>query len=318
MNYYLGIDGGGTKTRAILIDEQFNTLFDQTYESTYLITQGDQKFKDIFTEILTAAKELAKDNLKYTFIALAGYGEFKQDNERIEANLQTVFKDNPFKVLNDSVGVWAGGLLCEDGIAVIAGTGSNCAGIINDRYERVGGWGYIAGDESSAYWIALKTANAYMKMYDGRIERTELFDLINQTYSLDESNNMMQLLYRDFNCERAKIAAIAMMCTKAAKNGCPVSKAIIEEAAKEMALHITTMAKKLDFKTPIPVSYTGGVFNSSLYVEALKTNLSNSDKQFVLQDPVASAAYGSAVYAFILSGNLLDDSHKALIKTKAL
>ncbi len=318
MNYYLGIDGGGTKTRAILIDEMFNPVFDKTYESTYLITQGDEKFKQIFTDILSSAKDIAQNDLKHTFIALAGFGEFKQDNDRIMNNLSEVFKSNPFKVLNDSVGVWAGGLLCENGIAIIAGTGSNCCGIVDVNYERVGGWGYLAGDESSAYWIALKTANSYMKMYDGRLEKTVLFDLINKEYSLDETKNMMQLLYRDFNCERSKVAQLAIMCTTAAANGCSVCMQIIDDAANEMALHITTVAKKLEFTTPIPVSYTGGVFNSELYINCLKSYLANSEKSFVLKDPIASAAYGSAVYAFILSGNKLSSEHTSLIKEKAV
>lgn len=318
MEYYLGIDGGGTKTQAVLIDENFNTLFNQTYESTYLITQGDEKFREIFTEILESVKEITSDNLVYTFIALAGYGEFKQDNDRIEANLKDVFNDNPFKVLNDSVGVWAGGLLCEDGIAVIAGTGSNCAGIVGDKYERVGGWGYIIGDESSAYWIALQTANAYMKMYDGRLEKSVLFDFINEKHNLDEVNSLMKLIYRDFDCERPKIASLAITCTQAANAGCEVAKDIIRRAASDMANHITTMANKMDFPTPIPVSYTGGVFNNEFYVSTLNNLLESSSYDFILKSPVASAAYGSAVYAYILSGNKLTDEKRELIKKNSI
>ncbi len=318
MNYYLGIDGGGTKTRAILIDQEFNTIFDQTYESTYLITQGDEKFREIFTEILNTCLEISNNSIKHTFIALAGYGEFKQDNDRIEANLDEVFKTHTYKVLNDSVGVWAGGLLCEDGIAVIAGTGSNCCGIINDKYERVGGWGFIAGDESSAYWIALKTAKSYMKMYDGRLEKTVLFNLINNKYQLDDMQNFMKLVYRDFNVERAKISQLAIDCTEAANKGCNICKGIIESAANEMALHITTVSKKLPFSLPIKVSYTGGVFNSDLYVNLLAENLNKSENKYYLQHPIASAAYGSAIYAYVLSGNTLNENSINLIKQKAI
>ncbi len=316
MNYYLGIDGGGTKTRAVLIDDNFKTVMDNTYESTHIITCGDTKFVEIFTNILSDANKFANNNIKHIFVALAGYGEFVQDNQRIESYLKTTFNDIPFKVLNDSVGVWAGGLLCEDGIAVIAGTGSCCAAIQGDKYERVGGWGYIAGDEASAYWIAVKTINAYMKMYDGRIKKTKLFDQINNDYNLNEENNMLYLIHRTMDSNRNKIAQIAKSCSEAASNNCPVANSILEQAAIELKDQINTISYKFDFNSPIPISYTGGVFTSTVFVNHLKAHLSKCENKFILKEPITNSAIGSAIYAYILAGNTFNNEKRAqFIKT---
>lgn len=313
MKYYLGIDGGGTKTRATLINENFEVLMDSTYEGSHLITCGDEKFITTMTNIVADAKKHCKE-ISYIFCALAGYGEFKQDNDRIEKHLKSVYNDIPYTVLNDSVGVWAGGLLCENGIGLIAGTGSNCAGVVGNKYERVGGWGYLAGDESSAYWIALKTVNNYMKMKDGRISPTILIEKLDKEYNLSEENNILKLIYRDMDCQRPEIAQIAKICNIAASEGCEVSKQILKDAAYEIVEHIKAITNKLDFGKTIPISYTGGVFNSDTFVNFVKEYLSNLDHNYELCAPIANASYGSALYAYILDGNTLSDEHRENIK----
>ena len=69
---------------------------------------------------------------------------------------------------------WAGSLACEDGISVIAGTGSMAYGEYEGRSARAGGWGELIGDEGSAYWIAREGMNLFSRMSDGRAPRGPL------------------------------------------------------------------------------------------------------------------------------------------------
>lgn len=315
MNYYLGIDGGGTKTHAVIIDEDFKVIYEKKFEGTHIITAGDIAFTATMQQIYNEAMQITNNNISHMFCALAGYGEFKNDNEKIEGILTSIYNNTPYKVLNDSVGVWAGGLLCENGIGVIAGTGSCCCGINDGDYTRVGGWGYIAGDESSAYWIAVKLVNNYMKMVDGRIETTILKSIMDQEFDLDEDNNLLNLIYRKMDCKRPEIAQIAKVCNLAATKGCSVSMEILDSAAYELFDHINTTAKKMNTDFTIPVTYTGGVFNSNIFKEKLNMYMEESNNNFKLVEPITNAGIGSAVYAYVLSGKELTNEIRDKIKT---
>lgn len=312
MKYYLGIDGGGTKTHAVVIDENFNIVYDKHFPGTYIIIAGDEEFTNIMNTIYNETQEITNNSIEYIFCALAGYGEFKNDNMKIEGILNSVFASTPYKVLNDSVGVWAGGLLCQDGIGLIAGTGSNCCGIRNKEYYRVGGWGYLAGDEASAYWIALKTVNAYMRMFDGRLEETILKREMDNEFNLSEDNNVLNLIYRQMDCHRPEIAQIAKITSKAAQNGCPIATQILHDAANEIYEHIKTTANRMNVDETMPVTYTGGVFNSIIFKQKLIELLGS---EFTLHEPITNAAVGSSIYAYILAGNELSEENINIIKS---
>ncbi len=315
MKYFLGIDGGGTKTHAVVIDENYNIVYEDKFDGTHIITAGDDRFREIMTTIYSKALEVTSNNLDHIFCARAGYGEFKNDNDKIEQILSEVFTNVDFKVLNDSVGVWAGGLLCENGIGVIAGTGSCCCGIIDGEYIRVGGWGYIAGDEASAYWISTKLVNSYMRMIDGRMNKTVLVDVMDKEFDLNEENNALNLIYRTMDCKRPEIAQIAKVCSIAAEKGCEVSYGILKDAAYELFEHINTTAKKMNTTTMIPVTYTGGVFLSTIFKKELINYMNEANNNYTLVEPITNAAFGSAIYASVLSGKSLTSESREAIKT---
>lgn len=310
MKYYLGVDGGGTKTRYVLVDENMNVCLDKTTGSGYFITLGKEAFINLMLEIKSDVTAICGDNLEHAFFGMAGVGEFHEDTTAITNLITEVFAPFKVDVANDSIGVWAGGLLCEDGIGVICGTGSIATGVSGEHTMRVGGWGFLAGDDGSAYWIALKTINAYSKMYDGRFEKTVLYHEVNTKFKLDEVNNFVKLIYRDMEMQRPQIAQFATLCTKAADEGCPYCIEILKEAASEIVLKIDVIANTLKFNDPIKVSYTGGVFNSEVFYKQIIHELNESKHSYELVIPVSEPAFGSALYAYILSGHKLTDELK--------
>ena len=81
---------------------------------------------------------------------------------------------------------WAGSLGAEDGINIVAGTGSIGYGQRGSVSARAGGWGEAFSDEGSAYWIAMQGLNAYSRMSDGRLPKGPLHTLINEALNLSE------------------------------------------------------------------------------------------------------------------------------------
>ncbi len=303
MKYYLGIDGGGTKTRAVLIDENLNILFDKTYLGSNLLTVGVESFTEVFTT-LKADLNAITPTIDYAFFAMAGFGESLSINNQIEKIIKDIFKNTNCVIKNDSFGAWAGSLLGKDGINVIAGTGSICSGVKENQYERVGGWSYLIGDEGSGYWVALKSLNLYSKMYDGRIVRDEIFmEEIDMAYNLTDSKNFFELVYQDMNAVRSEVAKVSVQCAKAAEKGSSFAAEILREGAIEMVLAIKTIATKMNFSSNILVSYAGGMFNSNIYKDAFVNELNQSEEDFVIVDPATAPAFGSAIYAFKLDNH---------------
>ena len=87
---------------------------------------------------------------------------------------------------NDMVSTWAGSLAGEDGIGIVAGTGSIGYGEHAGRTARAGGWGELFSDEGSAYWIAIRGLNAFSRMSDGRIPRGPLHEILVRAFGLTE------------------------------------------------------------------------------------------------------------------------------------
>lgn len=71
-----------------------------------------------------------------------------------------------------------GALDGENGIVIIAGTGSIALALKDNIVTRCGGWGSQLGDEGSAYWIAKKMLSIFCQEVDGRLEKTKLYELI--------------------------------------------------------------------------------------------------------------------------------------------
>ncbi len=317
MKYYIGVDGGGTKTRTLVFDESFNTVFDQTYSTCHLISIGVDKFqkliKDIKTDLVNAN---IFSNAEYAFFGLAGFGEIEKDNEIMTEIITEVFAEIPTNIQNDSIAGWAGSLLCENGINVISGTGSIATGVKNGHVYRVGGWGYLFGDDGSAYWIALKALNAYSKMYDHRLVRTILYDIINEAYNLTSSRNFMYVMYTELKANRTEIAKVASLCSQAAEKGCQYSQAILQNAAKEMIAHLDIVANELQFGETVKISYSGGTFNSSIFLKYFSTYLQEQKYDYELVEDGIEPAHGSALYAYILKNGQIDEDIRKKLLTK--
>lgn len=124
--YYLGIDGGGTKTKYLLVDENLKKVAESEGSTIHIHQVGIEGIKTQITENLSQICNEAKisiDDIKYIFAGVPGYGESKSDMEIIDKAFKEIIKV-PYSIDNDAVNGWAGGTACKPGVNVVAGTGS--------------------------------------------------------------------------------------------------------------------------------------------------------------------------------------------------
>jgi N-acetylglucosamine kinase-like BadF-type ATPase len=207
---------------------------------------------------------------------------------------------------NDMICSWAGSLACEDGISVIAGTGSMAYGEYQNRAARAGGWGELIGDEGSAYWIAREGMNLFSRMSDGRVERGPLHRLVIDRLQLEQDLDLCAHVYGDGAALRRTFAQFAPLIDEAARAGDKQAEAIFTRGADELVQCVLAVRRSLEVPEHIvlPVSHTGGVFSgTSLMVDAFRAALASASMPFEYRSPLHEPAVGAALYAIRLAGH---------------
>jgi N-acetylglucosamine kinase-like BadF-type ATPase len=316
--YYLGIDGGGTKTKYLLVNDKLEKVSEKEGSTIHIHQVGVDGIKKELRENIAKVCEEANIEFKdiaYAFAGVPGYGESLDDMEKIDEAIKEVMKI-PYSIDNDAVNGWAGGTACKPGINVVAGTGSIAYGRnAEGKLARCGGFGPGIGDDGSAYWIALRTINEYTKQKDGRKEKTALYDILEKEYNITYQYEIVDVVFNRLKFNRTELAKFSKICFLAAEEGCPDCKKIFMGVAEAIFEHINAISKKLNFKDEFVVSYTGGVFKSGKYVlEPLQEMVNNSKLKCKLQEPALDPWNGSVLLAYTLAGNKVPDNVKEIFK----
>jgi len=300
--YYLGIDGGGTKTAFALMDKEGNIV--STYETTGCSypTLGKEGVIDI---LLSGIKECLKDIPPSQVIACAGipyYGEIENlmiDLEEIQTRLPV-----ELAFVNDVEVGYYGALGFQAGINIVAGTGSIAIGFDEEGgCARSGGFGPEFGcDEGSAYYIGSRLINMFTRQTDLREKRTLLYHAIRQELHLKDDLHVMNYFTGELKMERDKVAQFSMLAGKLALQGDESCINIFKDATYELYLLALGLVRQLSFKEcPIKVSYTGGVFKSgALVLEPLKEWLKKENMELV--EPLNTPVYGACIKAAKTAG----------------
>lgn len=295
--YYIGIDGGGTKTKFVLVNEE-NKLISTVEKGTCHFNQvgydGLQRVLEDGIEELLKEENINRSEIKKVGLGLAGYGKVESIALKIKDAVKKALKDIDFVLNNDVQIAHAGALNEKDGIVVIAGTGSIGYSLNKGENKRVGGFGYTIGDEGSAYWVGRKAVECFSKEADGRYEKGALYTIFKEELALKDDYEIIAYMNEEIKADRREVAKFARFCSKAANEGDKYALDIFNDAGKELASIINTLAK--DFKEKeILASYIGGLFRAEdLILNPLRENLNEGIK---IVSPVYPPEVGACLLA---------------------
>jgi N-acetylglucosamine kinase-like BadF-type ATPase len=260
--HVLGVDGGGTQTRAVLADMNGRVLGRGSAGSSNLHAVGEEAaLEALRTAIAEAwrAAQLPAGLPHAACLGLAGAAR-PADRERLRLWAARALPGVALEVVTDAELVLAAGTPAGWGVGVVCGTGSIAFGRGPDgRMARAGGWGWAMGDEGSGYAMGLATLRAVARAADGRGPRTALSDTVRAHWSLASAEDLIQRVYRA-PYPRADIAALAGLVEAAALAGDQTAGAIVRESAGELALAVMTVVRTLGLVGTIPAALAGGVF----------------------------------------------------------
>jgi N-acetylglucosamine kinase-like BadF-type ATPase len=314
MRTYLGVDGGGSKTEFVLIDESGRVLATRREGPAYHLETGVDALKAMLADgirAILAQGAVPPADLTFAFLGLPAYGEDSRLHAILDAAASPTLPQERYRCANDMVCGWAGALGGRDGINIVAGTGSIAYGEYAGRCARAGGWGELFSDEGSAYWVAREALNLFSRMSDGRIERGPLHRLIRGHFQLRGDLDLCAAVYGPPALARSGIAGLAPIAAEAARAGDAQSRELFDAAARELAALVDLVRDKLNVPhpLPLPVSYSGGMFQfGDLVLDPLRAALAGSDRGYEFIAPRLSPGGGAALHAAKLSGAPLTSS----------
>lgn len=259
---FLGIDGGGSKTRALVMSGDGTLLGVGTKGSSNCQIVGVEGALNALRSVIAVACDAAGLAQNTTFDA-ACFGLAGVDSAGRRADFESwALREGLARrcaVVNDSEIVLAGGTPTGWGVALISGTGSICYGVAPDgRNARAGGWGYLLGDEGSGYQIALQALRLATQTADGRAEAHELLNAVLAQLGLAAPIELIAACYRP-EVTPAEIARLAQLVLALANAGNRDAAGIVDLAALELARLLTAVARTLELHRP-PVALGGGLF----------------------------------------------------------
>ncbi|MEZ7170298.1 N-acetylglucosamine kinase [Sporosarcina sp. OR05] len=263
--YVLGIDGGGTRTTAVVADEFGNVYMHAVAGRSNPNTLTQEAFEEVLSSLLVDIKKQNDDvfrQLSLCYAGIAGVGESGRDEEVVTLLRKGLPPQTVVTVQNDAWNALYAGTLGKPGIVQIAGTGAITLGVNEEGKEaRVGGWGYLFDDEGSGFYLGKHALKAIFRAYDGRGPETSLSNRFCKHFQIAHVPTIISKVYGNEH-PRSVIAPLAHIVVEEAQQGDAVALAITNEACKEMVHAIHTCHRTLfanNHATNIVLS--GGVFS---------------------------------------------------------
>ncbi len=301
-NHFLGFDGGGTTLRGCLINDSGEVLSVASHPPASF-----PKWKEKIGEPVAAlAQELqTRVGLPIGPVKAAGFcstgvgrpaeREIVQRALREKNIAETIIAESDFMAAH--AGAFSGG----PGIIVNAGTGVFGFGrTASGENIRVGGWGYLLGDEGSGFAMAQAALIAALKDWDGRGPKTALRPIFEKHFNVTSIELIISQIYSsDF--DRGKFAELAPLVFEAADNGDAVAHEIVRHTGRELGHLVRAAANRGRWNFPIPLAHVGNIFRrSDLLLPAFWQVL--DAKQFNLIVPRFESVVGAALLAIMASG----------------
>ncbi|MGA2422487.1 MAG: BadF/BadG/BcrA/BcrD ATPase family protein [Terriglobales bacterium] len=303
MAYYLGIDGGGTKTRCVLADETAVIATAMTGGCSVLRLGEQQAREALHTAIrqVSAAAKISPDRISAICVGVTGAArpEIAAKIRSILAELISGTTPTNIEVVGDTVIALEAAFGANPGVIAIAGTGSIVYGRdAAGNTARAGGWGFAVSDEGSGYWIGRRAISAILSAHDQGLE-TALTARVLQAWKLATIDELVQQANSTPPPEFSRLFPLVL---RAADEADAIAHDLLADAGAELANLAATVVRRLapdsSVATPavaiLPVATTGSVFRQSsvvrqIFYNTLEKSFPGIDVHQDLAEPVEGA-----------------------------
>ncbi len=293
MAFYIGIDGGGTKTTCAVGDEQ-SLLGTAIGSGSNMVRLGEAQAKvGLQSAIAQACCEANVSPLRVAAACIGAAGAANPEvNAAVKQMARTILPNAEVAVVGDMVIAHEAALHHHSGVVAIAGTGSIAYGR-NEQGEtaRAGGWGFAISDEGSGQWIGRTAVSEAMRAFDAQRE-TFLLERILEAWKLDSRDDLI----RHANASPPpSFAGIFPVVEQAAVERDVIALDILMRAGAELAQLVLIVMHRLWRPVElVRIGVAGGVFANSeqvrrAFYNSLRAEWPKTSVCFQISDPVMGA-----------------------------
>lgn len=241
----IGVDSGGTTTRAVVVDLRGCVLGAGRGGPGNLRDVGRAGLAAAVSEAVNGAFDAAglrRGPVEAAFLGIAGCATEADRCAVMDALAgQDLARPDAVGIDHDLRTAHVGAFLDGPGMVLIVGTGGCCYGRTADgRAHRAGGWGGRLDDGGGAAWLGQRALAAVFRAMDGRGPRTGLTEAVLGGLGVDDARGALRLL--EGAGYRERFGAIAPLVTAAAAEGDGVALAIVEAGAGELSRMVEAVA----------------------------------------------------------------------------
>ena len=293
----LGVDGGGTKTRAIITDAGDHVLGEGLAGPSNPLRVGISNAAAAIRDAVD--KACAEAHVQRADLVAAEVGLAGVRREDVRLRMREALSGlgiHSIEVVTDADIALFGATDGEPGLVIIAGTGSVCCGS-NDQRKHfcAGGWGPLVGDEGSGSWMARKALQAVAQAKDGRGRETALTDAACSYFNVTTTDELLFAIYAP-SMTNDRIAGLARHVIEAARKGDEIAREIVLSAGRELGLAAAAVIRKLRMgRGAFQVAYVGGVFAAGdLLLDPLREEVKRVAPEAYFAPPQLTPAVAAA------------------------
>ena len=302
---FLGVDGGQTGTRGVLVSADGTVL--ATAEAGGLLDAvapgGVERMRDVLTVIRD--KCAGPGTPKGVFLGLTATVPGTPSQKLGEDVAVELWPDSVTRVEGDSIVAWAAGTGGNPGVTAMAGTGSVVAAV-NEAGETIecGGWGFTFGDWGSGFHMGATAVRRMVQRWDRDHGASPMGAAIIEAMKVREASEIPPLFYAA-TIDIADVARIAEIVSRFANSGDAEAQSIVAECGATFADDVVNAIARLHWvANPVPVAMVGRAFGAGgAYVTAFQAAVrARSPLPVVFNDAVLSTLGGAAMLALGLGG----------------
>lgn len=296
--HVLGIDGGGSHTRAQVCETTGRIIgVGQSGPSNPMTCSQEECRAHLEEAVHLALSTSAPQALRAVHLGIAGAGE-SESRRQLMTIASEIFdpRATEISISHDLEIALEGGLLGEPGVALSAGTGSACYARDAKRGSTlVGGWGQWVDDAGSGSWIGLRALQACVRQEDGRASASKLQGFVMKYLQINDMDAFKERFHVK-GLTRTERAGLAPIIIELADAGDPTAEQIILDAAGELSAMAIACCKRLSLTRP-DVVLLGGLFSHPRLQRLTRNRILETYPEARICRPKLSPASGALLKA---------------------
>lgn len=293
--FLIGIDGGGTKTTAVIGDKSGNLLAVAKGSSSNLTAISTEQLyvliQDLIEQLLKKAGVALLD-VEMIFAAMAGADRKEEQKKIYDAFCQSPILPK-LKVQSDIHAALASGTWGKEGTLIIAGTGAILFGYQDKKTFRIGGWGYLLGDEGSGYHLGKLAIRSILKANDEQVHLKPFQKAVLSQFNARKPEQLITKVYSSKNPVIA-ISSVSKLVLAAFSDD-TIAQSIVIAVQEELLKLIQSGYERIDRTKPVVLH--GGLFSDNTFYEEFKKSVLIRFPELTVVKPIVPGMVGAYLLA---------------------